>query len=70
MRATLTFALPDDERDFRLAMQGSDAVQLLNEINQACRAVEKYEHDPHEERLALAEEIRRMIRESRVDVDA
>lgn len=27
MRATLTFALADDERDFRIAMQGSDAVQ-------------------------------------------
>ena len=69
-RATLSFTLPDDERDFRLALSGADAVQLLNEIDQACRAVEKYEHDPHAERLDLAEEIRRMIRESRVDVDA
>lgn len=69
-RATLSFDLPDDERDFRLALQGADAVQLLAEIEQACRAVVKYEHEPHAERLALAEEIRRMIRASGVDVDA
>jgi hypothetical protein len=69
-RATLSFALPDDERDFRIALSGAAAVQLLNEIVQACRAVMKYEHEPHAERLALAEEIRRMIRESGVDVDA
>jgi hypothetical protein len=69
-RATLSFALPDDERDFRLALSGADAVQLLNEIDQACRAVVRYEAKPHPKRLALAEEIRRMIRESGVDVDA
>lgn len=70
MKATLAFDLPDDERDFRVALTGADAVQLLNEIEQACRAVMKYEHEPHAERLALAEGIRRMIRESGVDVDA
>jgi hypothetical protein len=70
MKATLTFDLPDDERDFRLTLQGADAVQLLNEIEQACRAVVRYEAKPHPKRLALAEEIRRMIRESGVDVDA
>lgn len=69
-RATLAFDLPDDERDFRLARCGADAVQLLNEIDQACRAVMKYEAEPHSGRLALAEEIRSMIRESRVDIDA
>ena len=69
-RATLSFTLPDDERGFRLALQGADAVQLLAEIEQACRAVMKYEAEPHAGRLALAEEIRSMIRESGVDVDA
>ena len=54
MKATLAFSLPDDERDFRIALSGAAAVQLLNEI----------------ERLALAEEIRSMIRASGVDVDA
>ena len=69
-RATLSFTLPDDERDLLLAMQGADAVQLLHEIDVACRAVVQYEHDPHAERMQLAEEIRSMIRESGVDVDA
>jgi hypothetical protein len=50
-------------------LSGAAAVQLLNEIEQACRAVVRYEAKPHPKRLALAEEIRRMIRESGVDVD-
>lgn len=70
LRATLSFTLPDDERDLLLAMQGADAVQLLNEIEQRCRSVVNHEPDPHAERLQLAEEIRSMIRESGVDVDA
>ena len=69
-RATLSYTLPDDEHEFRLAMQGADAVQLLSKIEQACRAVVKYEHEPSDDRIRLAEEIRRMIHESRVDVDA
>ena len=69
-RATLSFTLPDDERDLLLAMQGADAVQLLHEIDVACRSVVRYEHEPRADRLALAEEIRRMIRESGVDIDA
>ena len=70
MKATLSFALPDDDRDLRLALQGADAVQLLSEIEQRCRSVIKHEHEPHEDRIRLAEEIRRMIHESSVDVDA
>jgi hypothetical protein len=70
MKATLSYTLPDEARDFRLAMQGSDAVQLLSEIEQRCRSIIKHEHEPHEDRIRLAEEIRRMIHESSVDVDA
>ena len=70
MRATLTYTLPDEDRDFRLALQGADAVQLLWDIEQRCRSVIKHEHEPHEDRIRLAEEIRRMIHESDVDVDA
>jgi hypothetical protein len=69
MRATLSYTLPDEDRDFRLALQGADAVQLLLEIEQRCRSVVKHEHEPHEDRIRLAEEIRRMIHESGVDVD-
>ena len=70
MRATLSYTLPDEDRDFRLALQGADAVQLLWDIEQRCRSVIKHEHEPHEDRIRLAEEIRRMIHESSVDVDA
>jgi hypothetical protein len=69
MKATLSYTLPDEDRDFRLALQGADAVQLLSEIEQRCRSVVKYEHDLHDDRIRLAEEIRRMIHESGVDVD-
>jgi hypothetical protein len=70
MRATLSYTLPDEDRDFRLALQGADAVHLLWEIEQRCRSVIKHEHESHEDRIRLAEEIRRMIHESSVDVDA
>jgi hypothetical protein len=70
MKATLSYTLPDEDREFRLAVQGADAVQLLCEIEQRCRSVIKHEHEPHDDRIRLAEEIRRMIHESRVDVDA
>jgi len=70
MKATLSYTLPDEDREFRLAVQGADAVQLLWYIEQRCRSVIKHEHEPHDDRIRLAEEIRRMIHESRVDVDA
>ena len=70
MRATLSYTLPDEDRDFRLALQGPYAVQLLCEIEQRCRSVVKHQHESHEDRIRLAEEIRRMIHESNVDVDA
>jgi hypothetical protein len=69
MRANLSYTLPEEEQEFRLALQGADAVQLLLEIEQRCRSVIKYEHEPHDDRVRLAEEIRRMIHESGVDVD-
>ena len=69
MRATLSYTLPDEDRDIRLALQGPYAVQLLCEIEQRCRSVIKHEHEPHEDRIRLAEEIIRMIHDSSVDVD-
>ena len=61
-KSTLTFTLPDEEADLRDAMQGRDAKLLLWEIDQRLRAVVKYEDDASEDRVALAEEIREMIR--------
>jgi hypothetical protein len=62
-RATLTFRLPDEQAEFEAACQASDAKALLWDLDQHCRSILKYEAEPHEERVKLAEEIRRIIRE-------
>lgn len=69
MRATLSFTLPDDSDEFDAALQGSEAVALLWNIDKHCRAVLQHcEPDDGEERLA--EEIRAMIADSGVVIDS
>jgi len=60
-QATLSFALPEEEMEFRNACEGAEANSLLWQLDQHCRSVVKYEMDAHEERVRLAEEIRQMI---------
>lgn len=60
MKATLSFALPDEEPEFRAAIQGREAKSTLRQIDQRCRSILKH-GDPSEETAALAEEIRQMI---------
>lgn len=64
-KATLSFVLPDEEGEFRDAHEGGAAKTLIWEIDQKCRSVVKYEFEPSEDRVKLAEEIREMIREAR-----
>jgi hypothetical protein len=60
MRATLSFALPDEQGEFDAARLGRQALSCLWEIDQRCRSLLKHgEPTPGEERLA--EEIRGMI---------
>lgn len=67
--ATLRFDLPDEQGDFDAARQGREALVLLHEIDQRCRSLVKYRDDASEDARRLAEEIRQMIGESKVDLD-
>jgi hypothetical protein len=59
--ARLTFRLPEEEVEFQTACQASAAKSLLWDLDQHCRSILKYEAEPHEERVKLAQEIRQMI---------
>ena len=61
--ATLRFTLPDEQAEFDAARLGNKMAALIWDIDQACRTVVKYEQEPSEDRVRLAEEIRAMIRD-------
>lgn len=61
-RATLTFALPDEQSEFLQAANAHELARALSEIDQRLRGVIKY-GEPSKETEALAQEIREMIRE-------
>jgi len=42
MKATLTFALPEDQGDFDAALLGRNAITALWEIENHCRAIVKH----------------------------
>jgi glutamate-1-semialdehyde aminotransferase len=58
--ATLKFQLPEEEGDFKTAVQGRDAKIALWEIDQRLRSLLKH-GEPTEQEARLAEEIREMI---------
>ena len=62
-RAILVYRLPDEEVEFRAALQGQAAKSCLWEIDQRLRSVLKH-GDPSPETRRLAEDIRTLIRES------
>ena len=60
MIATLRYSLPDEQAEFDAARLGSEAMQVLWQIDQKLRSL--LEHgEPSGETGQLAEEIRRMI---------
>ena len=60
MRATLEFALPEDQGDFDAAIAGRKAISTLWDIDQRLRSLIKH-GEPSREEARLAEEIRNMI---------
>jgi hypothetical protein len=60
MRATLTFSLPDEQAEFDAARLGREALSVVQQIDQWCRATLKH-GSPGNETRRLAEEIRGMI---------
>lgn len=64
--ATLTYTYTIGEDDHLIAMH-SRAVYFydaLHDIDQMCRSVEKYEEEPSDDRVQLAEAIRELVAES------
>ena len=66
--ATLTFQLPDDEADFRLAVNAGKLAIAIDRADQACRNVIKYHENPSPDAVQLAEEVRQILAEYAADL--
>ena len=58
---TIRYTLPDEQAEYDAARLGSEAMQVLWQIDQTCRSLCKHGSPTAEERK-LAEQIREMIR--------
>ena len=67
MIATLKFSLPDEQAEYDAARLGSEAMQVLWQIDQTCRSLLKH-GTPTEEQRKLAEQIREMIPGEMLDI--
>ena len=67
MRATLTFKLPDEQAEYDAARLGSEAMQVLWQIDQRLRSLLKH-GEPSGETGQLAEEIRGLIPAELLDI--
>jgi predicted metal-binding protein len=61
--AMLQFQLPDDEEDFRLAVNAPKLAVAIDRADQACRNVIKYHETPSPDAVQLAEEVRQILAE-------
>ena len=64
---TIRYQLPDEQGEYDAARLGSEAMQVLWQIDQACRSLLKHGSPTAEERR-LAEEIRAMIPGEMLDI--
>jgi len=65
--AILKFTLPDEQAEYDAARLGSEAMQVLWQIDQTCRSLLKHGTPTAEERR-LAEQIREMIPGEMLDI--
>jgi len=65
--ATLRYRLPDEQAEFDAARLGSEAMQVLWQIDQHCRSLCKH-GTPNAEERRLAEQIRAMIPGELLDI--
>ncbi len=61
---TYTLSLPRDESKMKLLLNSPILASTILEIQKKCRSVWKYEQDPSQDRLSLAEEIFRIINDN------
>ena len=66
--ATLTYTLPDDEDEFRLAANARRLLIAIEHADQACRAVIKYHESPSDDAVQLAERVRQILAEEAGDL--
>lgn len=66
--ATLTYQLPDDEDEFRLATNARRLLVAIDHADQACRAVIKYHESPSADAVQLAEKVRQILAEEAGDL--
>ena len=64
---TIRYTLPDEQGEYDSARLGSEAMQVLWQIDQRCRELVKY-GEPSDETRRLAEELRRMIPAELLDI--
>jgi glutamate-1-semialdehyde aminotransferase len=64
---TIRYTLPDEQADYDAARLGSEAMQVLWQIDQTCRSLLKH-GTPTEAEAALAERIREMIPAEMLDI--
>jgi hypothetical protein len=64
---TLRYRLPDEQAEYDAARLGSEAMQVLWQIDQTCRSLLKH-GQPTEAEAALAKRIREMIPAELLDI--
>lgn len=65
MQATLTFALPEEAREFKEASQAGSLVCTIQDLDSQLRNLQKY--GPAEERRLTPEKVREMLRSALAD---
>ena len=66
--ATLSYQLPDDEDEFRLAANARRLLIAIEHADQACRAVIKYHENPSADAVQLAQKVRQILAEEAGDL--
>jgi len=72
MRATLTFNLPDDQRDYEIATQAPKVQSFLHDFSTQLRSWYKYHHDFKDADDALdkiREEFYKLLNQHNIDID-
>ncbi len=72
MQITMTFLLPDDQRDYEIATQAPKVQSFLWDFSQQLRSWYKYHHDFKDADDALdkiREEFYRLLNHHNIDID-
>lgn len=72
MKAILQYSLPDDQRDYEIAIQAPRVNAFLNDFSDQLRSWQKYHHDFKDANDALnriREEFYRLMNEYNINID-